>query len=125
MKFYAFENLEVYQLARKLTVQIYDITRSNFPSEEKFGLTSQIRRAASSVCLNIAEGNSRWSYKEKIRFLETSFSSLMEVISCLHLAQDLNFISEDMVTEKRKLINQVSYKLNGLSNYYQKKLKEN
>jgi len=75
---YSFEKIEVWQLAKQLTVIIYKLT-TNFPDEEKFGLTSQLRRASVSVPSNIAEGNSKSSLKEKAYFTEIAFSSLMEV----------------------------------------------
>ena len=67
MRVYSFEKLEVWQLARKLTANIYKISKI-FPEDEKFGLTSQIRRAAISITSNIAEGSSRQTGKEQARF---------------------------------------------------------
>lgn len=87
MKEYSFEKLEVWQLSRKLTGKIYTLT-SNFPESERFGMINQIRRAGISIPSNIAEGTSRNSFKEKIRFIEISYSSLMEVLNCLIICND-------------------------------------
>lgn len=65
MKTYSFEKLQVWQHARGLAKNIYLITKQ-FPDDERFGLTSQLRRASVSVCSNLAEGSSRNSYKDKV-----------------------------------------------------------
>ncbi len=71
---YSFEKLDVWQEARKLVKEIY-IVSDLFPTSEKFGLTNQIRRASVSVVSNIAEGVSRFSPKEQIRFIEIAYGS--------------------------------------------------
>lgn len=73
----SFEDLEIYQLAEELTIEIYKIT-AKFPKEEQFGLTSQLRRAISSVGANIAEAFGRFHYKDKINFLYHARGSLLE-----------------------------------------------
>ncbi|MCG8581071.1 MAG: four helix bundle protein [Bacteroidales bacterium] len=108
---YNFEKLEVWQLSRKLVRRIYHTTRS-FPREEEFGLTSQLRRASVSISSNIAEGSGRSSNKDKARFIEIAFSSLLEVINQLILANDLAFISENDLITYREEINELSNKLN-------------
>ena len=113
MNIYGFEKLDVWQKSRLLVRDIYLITKS-FPDDERFGLTSQIRRAMISVSCNIAEGTSRWSNKEKIRFIEIAYGSLMEVVNCLMLAFDLEYISEQKILELRFNIDIVANKLNGL-----------
>ncbi len=117
MKTYSFEKLEVWQDARKMIKEIYQLT-SAFPEKEKFGLTSQIRRAMISVSCNIAEGTSRRTGKEKVRFIEISFGSLMEVLNCLILAFDLEYITDKDLKEKRLGIDKIGYKLNALANYF-------
>jgi four helix bundle protein len=92
MHTYPFEKLIVWQRSRELNKQIYTIT-SKFPSEEKFGIVSQIRRAGISVSNNLAEGSARISPKEQARFSEISYSSLMEVLNLYLLAHDLNLIN--------------------------------
>jgi four helix bundle protein len=113
LNIYGFEKLDVWQKSRLLVRDIYLITKS-FPDDERFGLTSQIRRAMISVSCNIAEGTSRWSNKEKIRFIEIAYGSLMEVVNCLMLAFDLEYISEQKILELRFNIDIVANKLNGL-----------
>ncbi len=113
MRLYSFEKLEVWNLSRKLTKNIYTIS-AEFPSEEKFGLVSQIRRAVISVTSNIAEGSSRKSGMEQARFSEIAFGSLMEVLNQLIAANDLGFISEEVINRQRPLIKEIGNKLNKL-----------
>ncbi len=79
MKTYSFENLNVWLCSRKFAVFIYTVTKT-FPEDEKFGLVSQLRRAAISICSNLAEGSAKHSGKEKAWFTEKAFCSLMEVL---------------------------------------------
>lgn len=84
------QKLDVYVSVRKLVFECYKITNS-FPQEEKFGIISQIRRAALSVHLNIAEGASRKSNLERKRFFEIARGSLIEIDAALDIAFDLNY----------------------------------
>lgn len=93
-----FENLEIWQLSRELVKEIYLATQS-FPSEEKFGLTSQIRKAAVSVPSNIAEGCGRGTDIQLKYFLEIAIGSLCEVETQLYLAWDLDFLVEEHFTK--------------------------
>ena len=113
MKTYSFEKLEVWQKARKLAKAIYVVTKQ-FPEEEKFGLTSQIRRAAVSICSNIAEGSSRNSYKDKARFSEMAYGSLTEVLNQLILAFDLLYLNEEDYNMLRSELEEISNMLNAL-----------
>ncbi len=79
------KKLDVYQIALNLVKEVYKIT-AHFPKEEQYVLISQIRRAAVSVCCNIAEGASRISKKEKKRFYEISGSSLVEMDTQFEIA---------------------------------------
>ncbi|HMS67831.1 MAG TPA: four helix bundle protein [Saprospiraceae bacterium] len=110
---FPFERYDVWKLSVDMTLNIYAIT-AGFPSEEKFGLISQLRRASSSVGANIAEGVSRLSEKEKARFLEMAFGSLMEVAHFTMLSRDLNFISIKQNEEMRFQIFEISNKINSL-----------
>ena len=87
MRLYSFEKLDVWKLSRKLTKNIYKIS-AGFPDSEKFGLTSQIRRASISVSSNIAEGSSRKSGVEQARYTEIAFGSLLEILNQLIVAND-------------------------------------
>jgi four helix bundle protein len=73
-----YADLEVWQAAVKLAIQIYELT-ARFPKAEMFGLTSQLRRAAVSIPSNVAEGKGRSSYKELVQFLCHSRGSLFEI----------------------------------------------
>ena len=92
MDFLGYRKLNVYQQAREIVKQVYALIK-NFPKEEQFALSAQLRRAAVSITSNIAEGTSRYSYKDKVHFLEMSFGSLMEVMSQLEIAEDLGYIT--------------------------------
>ncbi len=92
-KQFPFEKLEVWQDARKLVANVYELTRS-FPKEERFGLTSQLNRATVSVANNLAEGSGRSSLRDQAHFLAQAYGSLMEAASDVILAMDLHFITE-------------------------------
>ncbi|MFA5973967.1 MAG: four helix bundle protein [Lentimicrobiaceae bacterium] len=116
---YAFENLEVWQKSRKLVKSVYQLT-GTFPNEEKFGLTSQLRRASISVSSNIAEGSTRWSRKDQARFYEIAFGSLIEVLNQIILSNDLNFLSGDSLKNIRVDIDSIGRMLNSLYQSTQK-----
>ena len=86
-------DLKIWQKSMDLTVESYRASAS-FPSDEKFGLISQIRRAATSVPANIAEGFGRWNSREFSRFLAIASSSLRELETHLQIAQRLGYLSE-------------------------------
>ena len=113
-KFY-FEKLDVWLNSRELVKEIYQAT-SNFPDEEKFGITNQIRRASTSISANIAEGFSRKTDKEKARFITIAFSSTIEVINFLILSNDLEFIDEEIYKTLRKKTEGITNQLNALYN---------
>lgn len=100
-------------MSRELVKETYQIT-STFPNEEKFGLTSQLRRASVSVSSNIAEGSTRWSKKDQSRFYEIAFGSLIEVLNQLILSTDLEFLPDTRLMEIRTKIDQIGRMLNAL-----------
>ena len=110
---YSFEKLVVWQNARELTKELYKIT-SDFPSDERFGLVSQIRRAAISVSSNIAEGSSRKTEKDQAHFYTSAYSSLIELLNQLILSSDLDFLQEDKYLKLRERIELISNQLNNL-----------
>ena len=120
---YSFEKLNVWQEAKKLVVDVYQLL-DNFPKFEKYALCDQIRRAVVSVPSNIAEGSGRKSLKEQIRFLEISYGSLMETYNQLLIAIDLAYITEESVETIKPRIDSVAKMINGLSNAYSNKLKK-
>ena len=112
---YAFERLDVWQVSRTFVKDIYVLLRT-FPDFEAYNITSQIRRAAVSVSLNIAEGSTRNSLKEQSRFTEIAYGSLLEVYCSLLLAKDLNYIREEDFRNVSDKIKELSNKLNALKN---------
>jgi four helix bundle protein len=86
-------DFEVWQKAHLLVLEVYNLTKQ-FPKEEQFGLTSQIRRAAVSVAANLVEGYKRKGKADKIRFYNISQSSLEEVKYFIILAKDLNYLAD-------------------------------
>lgn len=91
VKIQRFEDLETWQESQNLAVEVYKLT-TGFPQEEKFGLTNQLRRAASSVSANIAEGFGRQTQKDKLHFYTIAYGSLLETKSFLYLTNKLKFI---------------------------------
>lgn len=112
---YAFERLDVWQVSRTFVKDIYVLLRT-FPDFEAYNITSQIRRAAVSVSLNIAEGSTRNSLKEQSRFTEIAYGSLLEVYCSLLLAKDLNYIRKDDFRNVSDKVKELSNKLNALKN---------
>jgi four helix bundle protein len=92
------KNLIVYNESVRLVTIIYRLT-SLLPNEEKFGLTSQLRRASVSVCSNIAEGAARRSSQERRRFYEIARSSCVEVDAQLELTVSLTFLNDEQIIE--------------------------
>ena len=86
------QKLDVYKFSKQFVLECYKLTK-NFPVEEKFGMTSQIRRAALSAHLNIAEGASRKSEVERKRFYEVSRGSVIEVDAALDVAKELDYLA--------------------------------
>jgi len=113
MAVFAYRKLNVYQKALSWVADVYGVCK-NFPEEERFALTSQIRRAAVSVTSNIAEGMSRSSNKEIVRFLEISYGSLMEVQSQLEVARLLNYITKEKLNEIDPKTEEIAKMLSGL-----------
>jgi four helix bundle protein len=91
---FRFERLDVWRKAIELASQVYVATRG-FPDTERFGLTSQMRRAAVSVSSNIAEGSGRSSDGEFARFIEIAYGSLMEVVSQAYIARQQGILADD------------------------------
>ncbi|MFO0917007.1 MAG: four helix bundle protein [Planctomycetaceae bacterium] len=110
---FRFEKLVVWQKAIDFADRIYDLTRQ-FPSEEKFGLTSQMRRASVSVSSNIAEGSGRISDTDFARFIEIAYGSVMETISQAILSQRRSLISLDELELLKAQALELSRILSGL-----------
>ena len=114
MKF-NFEDLQVYQKSLDLVDEVYSMSKQ-FPKDEIYGLTSQFRRAAVSISLNISEG-SGGTKKEFLRFLRTASNSLKECIVCITIARRQNFISGDQHDEIRVKLVEISKMISGLRKY--------
>ena len=108
-----FSQLLVWQRSHRLTLAVYRLT-SHFPAEERFGLISQLRRAALSVPTNIAEGSKRISNSEFARFLNIAEGSLAESEYLLMMSRDLGYVSEKLCTEHLKEVTEISKMLHGL-----------
>jgi four helix bundle protein len=112
-KIRSFRDLNAWRSGHGLILLIYKITE-DFPEKERFGLTSQIRRAAVSITSNISEGFNRESLKEKIQFYSISRGSLAEVQNQLLIARDIGFLSEGLFLKAADESVVVSKLINGL-----------
>jgi four helix bundle protein len=108
-----FEDLHAWRLAMDLVVEVYEQTLS-WPKDERFGLTSQIRRAAISIPSNIAEGKGRASDREFIKFLNYARGSLYEVQTQVKVARRLDYLTERAARALEKQTAEVGKVLNGL-----------
>ena len=97
----------------QLVKNVYSITK-NFPREEQFSLTSQLRRAAISVPLNIAEGSAKRTKRDFAQSIRIALGSLMEVTTCLEIAREQNYIAETTLSEIKSNIETLYFKLIGL-----------
>lgn len=113
-----YKELDVYKDSYKLSLQIYKIT-NEYPKYEVYGIISQIRRAAVSVPLNIAEGYGRQSKEEFKRFLKISLGSLYETKTLLELSKDLNYINNETYTKLEKQYDILAKRLYTLTQKWQ------
>ena len=114
------KDLDIWNLGIELVAKIYELTK-DFPSEEKFGLISQLRRAAISIPSNIAEGAARNSKKEFIQFVYISLSSLSEIETQIIISERLGYLKVNKVNEnieelRRKILNFIKYLKSKLNN---------
>lgn len=119
MERYKFEKLRVWQLALEYIDAIYDLTKF-LPEDERWGLSTQIKRAANSVALNIAEGSTGLTNKEQIRFLRISMRSLVETVAALRIIRKRALVSQaeiDRLEPKHKeLFNRLQAFIKSLDN---------
>jgi four helix bundle protein len=106
-------NLEVWKRALKFVTKIYKIT-AKFPDDEKFGLVSQMRRAAVSIPSNIAEGAARNSKKEFINFLHIAQGSTAELETQILISRNLDFVSQSQTEPLLKELEEISRMIIGL-----------
>jgi four helix bundle protein len=107
-----FKKLDIWTKSMELVTKIYSITNS-FPNQERFGLTSQIQRAAVSIPANIAEGSAKSSNKDFARFLEMSIGSSFELETELIIALNLKYIDSVVFTNIETKINEIQKMING------------
>ena len=117
----SYKELIVWQKSIELVTEVYSLTR-NFPSEEKFGIVTQLNRAIVSVPSNIAEGWGRESSKNYLQFLRTSRGSLMEVETLILISKNLCYINEKEFEKITIGIEEVGKILQGLIKSVQQKI---
>jgi four helix bundle protein len=115
------ERLDVWKKAVDAVVEVYRVTES-FPKEEKFGLTSQVRRAAVSIPINIAEGAARRSSKEFVYFLSNAQGSTSEVETELLIANRLDFLGDSQFVELSDRYDDIGRMLTGLARHVKKEM---
>lgn len=108
-----FRDLKCWQRSVDLTVSVYSATH-NFPRDEVFGLSSQLRRAAVSVCSNIAEGKGRLSNRDSLRFFGNARGSLFEIESQIEIAEKLHYLTAVDAERLRLSVSETGKLLNGL-----------
>lgn len=118
-----FYDLDAWKKSHDLVLEVYKIT-NKFPDTEKYGITNQLRRATYSITANLAEGFSRYHYKDKIRFYYQARGSLSEVQSFLILVKDLKFINLEDFNRIGVKTKNVAMLINGLIRSTEKMLKK-
>lgn len=119
----SYRDLKVWQLAMEIAELAYDMTRP-FPTEEKYGIVSQIRRAATSVPAKIAEGHGRASTKDYLRFLSIAIGSLCELETFLELSVRLKSVNGKSIEKLLGLISAEGRMIRGLQKSLRAKLRE-
>lgn len=119
-----FKDIKAWQKADDLVVEVYENTQS-FPREELYGLTAQMRRAAVSVCANIAEGSGRGSLSDYIRFLFIARGSLSELEYLLHIAHRLRYLSDPVYRHLAALQSEAAKLLSGFIKAKQRQQQSN
>lgn len=116
---YNFENLEVWKLSLQVIKETKQIIKK-FPAEEKYALADQVRRAASSIALNVAEGWGRSTKKDFGRFVSNAIGSTLEVIASLKIACHLEYLLEKDVQSLNSLLKELYFKLLKFNQYLTK-----
>jgi four helix bundle protein len=113
---FRFEKLEAWQLGIEFCNEVYEVTRV-FPDDERYGLTSQLRKAATSIPANVAEGSGRTSDRDNLRFIDIAYGSLMEVVSHIEVAHRRMFVADESRHQLRQLADRLARVLSGLRNH--------
>jgi len=110
-----FKNMKIWQESMSLSIEVYKAI-SNFPNDERYGLTSQIKRAAVSIPSNIAEGSSRTSNKDFGRYLSISLGSAFELETQLYIAKELSLLNDSDYTRITTKLEQIQKMIIGFQN---------
>lgn len=110
-----FEDLECYQLGKQVFLEAYHVV-SLLPPEEKYNLADQLRRAATSIMLNIAEGYGRYHYLDCLRFYYIARGSITEVLSALIACDEVHYTTNE-ISKQRELCHSALHSLNGYIRY--------
>ena len=117
MEVFGYRKLIAYEKAKEIVKHTYKLLKK-FPTEERYAMCDQLRRASISITSNIAEGINRFSVKDKSHFIEMAFGSLMEVSSQFEIAEELGFITAEDKLSMDKLVDEEARLLSGLLNSY-------
>jgi four helix bundle protein len=115
-----FKKYDVWQLSHEFCVRVYSVTK-NYPKDEIYGMTSQIRRASLSIPTNISEGAGRYGDKEFANFLNIALGSAHEVENLLIISNDLDYLTGDLFIELADRVNTIKRKLY----HFHRKIKTN
>ena len=118
---FSFFDLRVYKESKELVKSVYMLLEK-FPKYETYALGDQLRRSVISVPSNIAEGSGRFSYKEKIHFIEIAYGSLTEALCQIDISHDLNYITDDEFNKEVERICLIGKQLSGLRTSFHKQL---
>ena len=108
---FRFEGLEIFHAAIDFSARVYETVRK-FPADERFDLTSQARRAANSVVLNIAEGSGRGTKKDFSHFLDMAVGSTFETVACFFVARRQSYVSQHDLDELKRSGESLSKRIN-------------
>ena|SRR3989338_223561 len=111
---YRFEELEVWSIGMKIVREIYRTTR-RFPKNETYALSDQLKRAATSIVLNVAEGSGQPTKKGFLVYIQRAKSSALECVACIKIAVQEEFLKEEDVIELEKLLKEEYFKLIALA----------
>ncbi len=114
---FGYRKLIAYQKGKEIIKRTYKLLKK-FPTDERYAMCDQLRRASVSITSNIAEGTNRFSVKDKAHFIEMSYGSLMEISSQFEIAEDLGYISTEERLSMDKLIDEEARLLSGLKKSY-------
>jgi four helix bundle protein len=108
---FRFESLEIFHAAIDFSAKVYEAVKK-FPADERFDLTSQARRAANSIVLNIAEGSGRGTKKDFSHFLDMALGSTFETVACFFVAQKQSYVSQHDLDEMKRNGESLSKRIN-------------